>query len=121
MGDKKKLRKATANEKAILKAAMKDVKGKPLAKDKSKRAYLQRQLGERGVTEYKANRGTKTQGAKSQAEAAQKREAQFGAALTETKRGQKVLKKAAKSKISSPTRTYIKGANRFDFHNRKKK
>lgn len=115
MGDKKKLRKATANERAVLKAAKRDVKGKKISN------YQKRQLGERGVTEYKANRGTKTQGAKSQAEAAQKREAQFGAALTETKRGQKVLKKAAKSKISSPTGTYIKGANRFDFHNRKKK
>jgi hypothetical protein len=107
-----KKRKATATEKAILKAAMKDVKGKPLAKDKSKRAYLQRQLGERGVTEYKANRGTKTQGAKSQAKAAEGREEQFLKALSQTKKGEKIIKKASTTNVDSPTKNFLKGVAR---------
>ena len=103
---KKKTRKATANEKALLKAAKRDVKGKSISK------HSQRQLGERGVSEYKSNRSGKEQGRPSEAKAAANRESKFLETLHETKRGQKVVKKALKSKTSSPTSTYIKGTAR---------
>jgi len=112
MPDNGKKRKATKNEKAVLKAAMRDVKGKRLSKNESKDKYLKRQLGERGVTEYKTGRGTKTQGSKSQAKAAKGREEQFLKALSETKKGQKIINKAANTNIDSPTKDFLKGVAR---------
>jgi hypothetical protein len=101
-----KPQKATGNMKPILKAAIRDVKGKKITD------WEKRQLAKGGVTGYKP-------GEKNVPTVATKQD--FADAMANTRLGQKAIRKAGKAKTPSPTTNYIKNTRRFDYLKNKRK